>query len=281
MSWTDSTTIKKHLFDLDIMPTEFSDIRVSFDGTGVAALPHKGLVSLSENVKVLAALEPTEQTGVAFAGETWVQLSYTNLLPDNIVVVSDVGMTTIYEQDKDYAVDWVNGKVRLIDGGNIDVGSSNVLYYLRYQIMIKDTDYTIDYDTGQITVKAGGSLEPETKVWVDYQIFALTGADQLIPDAITEAEDKILGNLKEDYDGSSQDQGLKTGATELTLAIISRGLASRALMDGLTSAEGRARAWRELALTYETSAWRTLRSFLKSPQLMKGLKRSNQSWEWS
>ncbi|NQU06617.1 MAG: hypothetical protein HQ568_11035 [Calditrichaeota bacterium] len=281
MSWTNSTTVKKHLFDLDKLTVNYADVKTKFGATGVAELPHKGLVSGSGKVKALASFEPVSDSGITLNGETWSDLTYENLQPDEIVLAVDEGLDTVYQLDKDYAVDFENGKVRRIDGGSIGDGSVVAVYYMRYSVKVKDTDYTIDYDNGQVSVKAGGSLEPDTDVWVDYQLSAASGADQLIDEAITEVEDKILANLKDEYDASSTEQGLKTGAVELTMAVVCRGLASRALSDGKTSAEGRARGWRDLSVQYELAAWRSLRPFLKSPQIAAGSKKGNQSWEWS
>ncbi|MDP8239253.1 MAG: hypothetical protein P9X24_09190 [Candidatus Hatepunaea meridiana] len=281
MSWTDSTTIKKHLFDLDRLPTEYKDVSVELSASSKGTLPHKGLVSSSEVVKRLLTMTPTEQSGVTLNGETWVALSYDKLVPDNIVVAADKGLETVYQLDKDFAFNSVEGKVRRINGGSIGDGAALEVYYLRYQVFTKNIDYMIDYDNGEISVVAGGSLEPETTVLIDYQITADSGADQLIAEAITEAEDKILSILKDEYNASSTDQGLKTGATELATSIICRGLATRSLSDGCTSAEGRARGWRDLSSQFEISAWRTLRPFLHSPQITHGQKKGNQSWEWS
>jgi len=281
MSWTTSAIIKKHLFDLDRQPTEYRDVEVRLNSAGVGYTPHRGLVSGSEKVKRPVSMTPTEQSGVTLNGETWVQLSYDNLVPRQLIVAADNGLSTVYQLDKDYAFNPDGGKVRRIDGGDITDGASVEILYQRYEVLTRDSDYTIDYDTGGLTAKTGGSLEPETAIWVDYRTSAASGADQLIDEAIAEAEDKILGNLKDDYDASSTDQGIKTGATELTLAVICRGLASRSLSDGLSSAENRSHGWRELARQYELAAWRTLRPFLKSPQIVQGLKKSNQSWEWS
>ncbi len=281
MSWTSSEIIKKHLFDLDRLPTEYNDVAVKFNAAGKGLLPHKGLVASSEKIKRLAAMIPAEQSGVTLNGETWVQLNHDNLFPGEIVVTADSDLDTVYEANKDFACNAATGKVRRIASGSINEGAVVKVYYLRYEVMSKTVDYNIDYDSGEITIVVGGSLEPETTVWVDYQISTASGADQLIDEAITEAEDKILSLLKDEYNASSEEQGIKTGAAELTLSIICRGLTSRALGDGETSAEGRARGWRELAVQFETSAWRTLRPYLHTPQLVKGAKKSNQSWEWS
>ena len=281
MSWTDSTTIKKHLFDIDKLPTQYTDVELKLDAGGEGSLPHKGIVSGSEKIKQILSMTPTKQSSVTLNGETWMQLSYDNLVPNEIAVSDDDDLSTIYQLDKDYAFDPENGKVRRIAGGGISDGYSVTINYLRYAVKVKNTDYTINYETGTLSVKTDGSLEPETTILADYQVSVESGVDQLISEAITEAEDKILANLKSEYDGGSSDQGIKTGATELTLAIICRGLASRALLDGMTSAEHRSRGWRDLAEQYELAAWRTLRPFLKSPMPVKGAKKTNQSWEWS
>jgi hypothetical protein len=281
MSWTNSITVKKHLFDLDKLIVDYFDVKIKFGATGIADLPHKGLVSSSEKVKTLASFEPALDTGITLNGEIWSSLTYDNLQPDEIVLAVDDGLNTVYQLEKDYAVDFENGEVRRINGGSIGDGSTVNVYYMRYSVKVKGTDYIIDYDTGQVSVKSGGSLEADTEVWIDYQLSAASGADQLIDEAITEAEDRILANLKDEYDASSTEQGLKTGATELTMAIVCRGLATRALSDGIASAEGRSRGWRDLSVQYELAAWRTLRPFLKSPQIAAGSKKGNQSWEWS
>ena len=61
-------------------------------------------------------------------------------------------------------------------------------------------------------------------VLVDYTVTAGCVEDDLVDQAITEAEDIILRSLAEEYNASSTNQGLKTGATELALSIICRAL---------------------------------------------------------
>lgn len=281
MGWTDSETVKKHLFDLDQRFTEFTDASVRIEGNGMGSLPHRGIVASSDTVKRIMQLEPTSQSGVILNGETWRQLSCDNLVPEQIVVCIDEGMGTIYHLDQDYAFNPAEGKIRRIEGGNIPDGGSVQTYFRRYEIMNSSTDYTLDNEAGTLTIKSGGNLVAESTVWVDYQVSVASGADQLISEAIIEAENKILSRLKDEYDGNSQDQGLKTGATELTLAIICRSLVSQALADGCTAAEARARGWRELSETFSRSAWITLAPFLAVPVIRHGDKRSNQSWEWA
>ena len=86
MSWTDSDTIKKHLLDLDRLPTEYREVSVDLNASGVGTLPHKGIVITSEKVKRVASLDPTSQSGVGLTAETWATLSYTDLVPDRMIV---------------------------------------------------------------------------------------------------------------------------------------------------------------------------------------------------
>ena len=280
MSWTNADTIKKHLFDLDRRPAEYSDVGLRISATGKGSLPHQGLVEESEKVKRTAALEPTSQSGVQLNGETWVQLNYDNLVPGQMVVADDDGLKDVYLEGIDYGVNWEGGKIRRIDGGDISDGATVELFYRRYEVLQRDVDYTINWTTGEISTTAAGKLKPDTTVCVDYNLTAASGADQLIPEAITEAEDKIVCRLKAEYGPESTDQGLKTGATELVLSLVCRGLVTRALSDGEPVAEGRAKAWMALARDLESNAWATLRPFLEPPLSHPGDKKRNRSWDW-
>ncbi len=280
MAWTDSNTVNKHLMALDVLPTDYENVAVELDASGVGQLPHMGIVDSSEQVKLELQLDPQNESLVTLNGESWVQLAYSDLIPEEIIIAEDDTLQNIYKLDTDFCFNHADGKVRRIDGGGITDGASVEIYYRRYQVMTEITDYTIDNSTGKITVVDTGSLEKETTVSVDYQTSAASGADQLISEAITEAEDKILNLLSSDYDASSTDQGLITGATELSVAIVCRGLASRALSDGVPSAEGRSRGWRELAAIYREAAFITLQRFLSSPLPTSGSRKTNSNWNW-
>ncbi len=280
MGWTDSDTVKSHLLALDQNPNVYSDVEAAVDTDGKAVLPHRGLVEDSEKVKILKLLEPDSQSGVTMNGETWTQLSYGDLVPGEIVIADDDGLQTIYQMDADYCFNPQDGEIRRISGGSIGDGASVQTYYRRYQVMVETADYAINYSLGEIEIVVGGGLAENTTIWVDYQLSAASGVDNLIDGAITEAEDKILSRLKDDYSFDSEDQGLITGATELSLAILCRALSSRALVDGAPSAGDRAKGWRELADRYEAISWQTLRPFLAAPAMVSGSKRGNSSWGW-
>jgi len=118
---------------------------------------------------------------------------------------------------------------------------------------------------------ASGNLLGETQIYVDYQLTVGSGAELLIESAVAEAEDKIARRLKAGYSTSSTDQGLVTGATELALGIVCKGLAAQALSDGAPAAAVRGNGWLKLATEFEASAAITLSPFLAFPVLMSGV----------
>jgi hypothetical protein len=85
--------------------------------------------------------------------------------------------------------------------------------------------------------------------------------------------------LKDDYSASSTDQGLKTGATELTLAIVANAKAMDMMLKlPSDDADGAARQWRDMSMRYEAQAWRTLDRFLKARSWRGAQAVINKSW---
>jgi len=279
MAWTDSATVKKHLVDVDRVVTEYRDVPVKIGSDGTGYLSHKGMVSGSVAVKKRSTLTPSTQT-VTLNGENWSSLTYTNLVPGEVVVAANSGLATIYQLDSDYAIDFAGGKIRRIAGGTISDGATVTIYYQRYTLLMLDTDYTVSYTGGSISKVSGGGLNADTTVWVDYDLSSGSVVDDLIGDAIVEAEDKILARLKSAYSASSTDTGLKSGATELALAIVCRGMVARALSDGYPCAEGRSKNWMALANNYEQSAIVTLKPFVDTGAITAATKKANGSWGW-
>ena len=56
MGWTDAATVRKHLLSLDDLPTLFRDAEVYLGADSKASLPHRGIVSESDQVKVIKQL---------------------------------------------------------------------------------------------------------------------------------------------------------------------------------------------------------------------------------
>jgi len=278
MSWTDSSTVKAHLLNVEQPSVAMRDVPVRLDATGSGVVPHRGITSESEVVKRVAAGAPVGPQSVVLTGADWISLADAKLVPGRLVAASDWRLSTIYDEDADFAVDAETGKIRRIAGGSIGDGATVKVFYQPYEVLVRDVDYVFDYGTGVIAPPTGGSLEADTMLYLDYDLPGATGEEVLIEQAITEAEGKILARLKEGYGSGSSDLCLVTGATELALSIVCRGMAAKALSDGQPTAEGRAKLWLQLGAGYETAASVTLRPFLATGTLNPGGRQGNLSW---
>ena len=281
MAWTDSDTVKKFLPGLSGGAIQFMDIAVTLGADGKGNLPHPGILSGSEVVKRPAAGGIVGPEAVALPAETWVALAAATLVPGELVAAGQWRLTTLYEEGRDFLVDATAGKIRRINGGAIGAGATVHVWYQKYEALVKDVDYTITYATGALARTTGSSVPPEATLMVDYKLNAASSVEDLIPKAITQAEDKILRRLESGYTTSSTDQGLITGATELTVAIICRSLSGRALGDGLPAAQSRGKTWIELAAHFERSASHTLKPFMTVPAIASGGAQGNVNWEWA
>ncbi len=104
--------------------------------------------------------------------------------------------------------------------------------------------------------------------------------DILIPQAITESEDRIAVNLREGYNTSSSDQGLKTGATLLAAAASCRAAAAMALAGGSPWACQVARMWMDLASVHESNAAKILHRFTALGEFTAAAKQAGGTWNW-
>lgn len=266
MSWTDTATVKKHLMQSDIADSVVENEEHTLWGTDSVQLKSAVITENSEEVKTIDSGAPYSDGANVLSGYNWTTLDHEDLAPESLVVASDEHMSDIYIEGVDYVTDYETGKIRRATGGSIGDGATVYVWYLYYTVHVKDTDYTIDYTAGTLARIGGGGIADGGIVYVDYTTTASTVPDALISEAITESEDKILARLSSDYNAGSEDQGLKTGATELSIAII----ANAKSMDIMNrrhsnSSDDMARQWRELSLRYETQAWKTLSRFLAKP----------------
>ncbi len=280
MYWTDSETVTKHLCAQNLPSEAHYEVAVQMNSSGFGQLPHRGLVAGSETIKRLTKSSPQGPYSIVLNGVNWTQLNDAHLKPQQMVLSANLRLTTVFVEGLDYAVDHQNGKVRRLAGSQISDGGTVLVWYQPYTVLNKGVDYNIDYTGGKIYTVPGGIDLSNTTLYADYALTAADGASDLVAQAVTQAEDKILARLKEGYDENSTEQGLTTGATELAVAIVCRGLAARALLDSASAAYSRARSWIQLAKEYETAAFSTLKPFLAEPFLVAGKKSGNASWEW-
>jgi hypothetical protein len=263
MSFTTPILVKTHLLTGTFPELVIRDHAVTFTDTTEIELPHHNLVADSIVVKrdVLAA--PYLDSSATLKEEEFVSLEHAQLVPGSAVVTLSEALTTVYVDEVDYQIDYVNGRVRRLASGSIPDQQPVIVYYDYFSLFERGPDFSIDEANGILTREEGGAISAGATVLVDYTVAAGAVEDDLITEAIAEAEDMILRLLSPDYNSGSTDQGLKTGATELSLSIICRAAAAEALSRrATTDISGRAKEWQQLSRFYEQQAWNTLAPFL-------------------
>jgi len=279
MSWTSSTIIKKHLQDCGIEVGSVTDEYHVLNGTVVEQLGHAYITTDSETVKTIDSATPYYDGSNKLSGTSWKSLDHAHLVPGSFVAASNTLLSTIYVEGVDFVVDYAAGKIKRVTGTSIPDEGTVYVWYQFYTVQARGTDYSIDYEAGTVVRLAGSGIADGSQVWVDYKISAVTLTDNLISQAIVEAEGKILDRLSSSYSGGSTDQGLKTGATELALSIISREMAAEAMRKYASSrAASVADQWRKLCASFEEQAWKTLSKFLASCELRSAAVQANMSY---
>ncbi len=266
MSWTDADTIKIHLQSFTVDSLTVKVLSLTLEGVTQQQLPHNTLLSGSVRVASQLAADPTGPVEITLTGTSWYPLGYQNILPGSVVVGNDDFPSTRYVEGADYAVKDVDGEIKRLSGSSIASGATIYVWLLPLTVYVEDQDYEVDHSAGRISRKVGSSIPDPARVLLDYQTSAAGASVALISRAITEAEEKITARLRDEYSTSSTDEGLKIGATELTLSIICDDLALRSLSGvGDPSSDDRARRFMELAVRYGQRATTTLGRFLTQP----------------
>jgi hypothetical protein len=280
MSWTSTNILRKHLQDTGVSIDSVVDEHHVLIDEESEQLAHAYITDDSEKVKTIDSNTPYFQGSCKLAGTSWKSLDYEQIVPGTVVVASDTFLTTIYIEGVDYTIDYPNGKIRRDGSGSIIDGGTVYVWYQYYTVHTRDSDYTFEKETGAIARIEGGGIANGSQVWVDYELDMGSVTDGLMEQAIIEAEDKILTRLSADYSGSSTDQGLKTGATELTLSIVAREMAAEAMrIYPSTKAAALSEQWRKLSLRFEQQAWKTLSMFLAMPELRGARAYTNPSFD--
>ncbi|TKJ41045.1 hypothetical protein CEE37_05105 [candidate division LCP-89 bacterium B3_LCP] len=280
MSWTDLSTVRKHLQETTTASTTIEDEEHILSGTDIVQLERKSITQHSEEVKTIDLGSPFEAGLKTLTGTNWMNLVHDDLVPDTIVITADQALDTVYIEGTDYITDYEVGRIKRAAGSAIPSGGQVYVWYFYFTVHTRDTDYEIDYDSGELNRIDIGSIANGSTVYVDYSVSAGTVADELIEQAIDEAEDKILARLKDEYSPSSTDQGLKTGATELTLAVVCNAKAMDVMLKSPSDeADGASGQWRMMSQRYENQAWETLDRFVNTRTRRRPVAKNNKSWD--
>ncbi|HEY3295075.1 MAG TPA: hypothetical protein VGL38_06535 [bacterium] len=263
MSFTTLSIVKKHLLSSDAGALIIENVPVTLSGESEVMLPHQNLVESSGAVKLDATVLPYCDGPVVLTDYDKTRLALDRVVPGSVVVALSATLATVYVEEIDYKMSYSAGSLYRVPGGSIPNNQPVYVYYGRYTIYSASSDFEIDYVRGTVRRRAGSAIPDGADVLVDYSVAAGSVTDELISQAIVEAEDLIMRALSTDYNANSTQQGLQTGTTLLVLSVVARDMATETLGRRLSSdASGRAKEWQNLSTLYESRAWQTLRPYL-------------------
>jgi hypothetical protein len=268
MGFTNIDLVKKHILEHELGTVGKENVACRLVGEAPFQLPHMLLVAGSETVKAKEQNIPVSET-VSFASSDTVQLAHQELIPDTVVVARDSSLGQIYAENVDYSIQYDDGRLSRIPGGSISEGSSAVIWYLHFRVYVRDTDYQIDYGKGQIKRLSSGDIEDGQWVLADYTVeFALL-SDEVVENAIREANQQVLHYIDSSY-ANSADQSLVTAETYLAVSVLCNIKAMEAMTQNLASGTGWqahsiSLAWSKMSGVYRSQAYELLDKFRKDP----------------
>jgi hypothetical protein len=268
MAFTNIDLVKRHILEHELGTVSKENVACRLVGEVPSQLPHVPLVAGSEKVKAKEQSTPLSET-VSFASSDTVQLAQQELIPDTVVVAKDSSLGQIYAENVDYSIHYDDGQLTRISGGSIPQGSSVVIWYLCFRVYARDTDYKIEYGKGQLERIGSGDIEDGQWVLVDYTVeFALL-SDEVMENAVGEANQRILDYVDSSY-ANSADQYLVTAETYLTVSILCNVKAMEAMTQNVASGTGWqahsvSLAWSKMSSVYRNQAYELLKKFKKDP----------------
>lgn len=271
-NWTSQTTIKKHIQNVTPPLPNVLNERIVLSGNNNSQLAHTNIDTGTEKVKICELSTPHADTGnpITLNGTTQVVLQKPLLLWDSVVIAADAGLSTIYVEGTDYIIDYTNGKIRRTSGGSIADGGTVHAWYLYFRKFISITDYTLTEASGLIKRSALGNIEDGATVFVDYSHSQTTVTDDIIDQAILEAEAWMVERLSSEYSASSSDQGLKSAATYFSLVIICLSQSFKETIAGRDDSDNLAKRWTELAEKYDHTGVLYFQKFSRAVSVNSG-----------
>lgn len=272
--FTERETLQKLIQSRTVTIPNVKNERLRLVEFDAAQLEHASIDALSEAVKILRVNEPHADTGNPITLNTGVPvtLDYQKVVWDSVVVADSLALTTVYVENDDYVIDYDNGTIeRASVGSAIADGGTVYVWYLYYTTLVRGNDYNIDNDYGTINRRAGTTIPDGATVWVDYSHSEATVTDDAIDEAVRQSEHFITSRLKSGYDNLSDDEGLKTAATNFAMSILCHAMAFKELNNArVDEADALAGRWMNLAGDYGAMAWGQFSKYLNVNRLDYG-----------
>jgi hypothetical protein len=266
MSYTNIDLVKKHISLDDVGGGLRRNYPVAFVEQEWVGLPGRGLVEDSLRVKAIRDYSPVSEEIVLADGI--VSLSHNCLVPDSMTIASDSSLGAIYRENTDYSVDCDNGRVKRLDGGDIESGSTVSVWYYYYSLYEENTDYGVDYGDGMIRRLAESTIETHQTVLVDYQLSGSQLGDPILSEAVLEANAMVERQVDPQRQFGA-DPILQTAATFLAVSLVCRMMAACDLKYdpmGRQTASG----WLSLAESYRKDYTGLLKDFRPKAARLSG-----------
>lgn len=263
MAFTNIALVKKHIFQYHLGTERIENSPCQLMGADWIQLPHISILADSEKIKAKEQFSPTKEE-ISLSAEEWVNLLHSELVFDSVVVASDSSLGKIYVENLDYSIDYDEGRIKRNASGEIPDEAKVVIWYLFYRIYQKGSDYQMDYSDGKIKRIPSGEIEDGQWVLIDYKVEYGFLSDEIISNAISEANDQVLKFIDSCYHTSTE-QSLVTAETHLAVSILCGIKAAEAINTKFSGSLTQAsfNAWQSLSDSYRKKAYLILSAYAK------------------
>ncbi len=249
MAYTDIETIKKIL---QAMPKIFNNIEnqeLVLEVYEKSDLQYTDIDVDSEVVKIIRTVTPISENPTLNDAST-AKLASDKIVPNTVVVANLQTLDTIYVENKDYIIDYTDGKIsRATVGSSIPNNTAVYIWYIPFVQLTAASDYNIDIANGTVNRRAGTSIPDGARVYVDYSHSQGNVPDDTITECISQTESYMDTILKTEYIGSAENN-IKSASTNHTLYLICLSMAQRALKIEKNTADEVAKYWIPLSEDY-------------------------------
>ena len=257
MSYTNIDLVRRHI-SFDESGTGLRrDQPVIFADQEWVNLPGRNLIKNSVVVKAVRNYSPVFEEAMIVNGT--ITLSNSRLLHDSVTAASDSSLGTIFRENIDYSVDIEKGVIKSIEVGALPANGKVAVWYYHYSIYIEGHDYSLDYTAGMIRRLTAGDIQPGQTVLVDYELSVSRIDDELINQAVSEAN-ALIEKQVDPHRQFGADGALQAAATFLAVSLVCRMAAAG---DLISTANGHqsAAAWLKIAESYRGDYEDYLKSF--------------------
>jgi hypothetical protein len=257
MSYTHADVVRQHLAPVEAAGEAVHDQAVVIPSGGTVRF-FSGAVD-ADSVVVKSIRNDTRLKQQLLLSSQQVPVVSGPIVPGTVVVASDSSLGKVYTENRDYVVSYASGTLSVKPDGELSVGMTVSLWCHPYTLYEQGVDYSLDEDRAQLTSLTSGNMSAGEMVWVDYRPVFGGYNDELVNQAVTEANATVATEVDPDREFGTEPL-LQAAATYRALAVVARSTASRHLGSGRGSYRD-ADTWLRLAEQYASRADELLRSF--------------------